>query len=214
LQPEQVAALLAAAGKLDAEARFGDTRRRRPLLAVLTLAGLRIGEALNLRWQDVSLGARKLRVTEAKTDAGVREVDLTPTLQELLSEYRTRSKHTEPDDLVFPTAKGRPDNASNVRERFLANAVKLANEELEKAGHDPMRNVTPHSLCRTFISLLFSLPQPPSVPYVMAQVGHNDPKVTLGIYAQVISSKDDHGAALDELVSDIGTEAETTRVRG
>ena len=32
------------------------------------------------------------------------------------------------------------------------------------------------------------------------KVGHNDPKVTLGIYAQVISSKDDHGAALDDLV--------------
>ena len=195
--------LLSAAGKLDAEARFGDTRRRRPLLAVLTLAGLRIGEALNLRWRDVSLGARKLRVTEAKTDAGVREVDLTPTLQELLSEYRTRSRHTEPDDLVFPTAKGRPDSASNVRQRFLCSAVKLANDELGKAEHDPIRHVTPHSLRRTFISLLFSLPQPPSVPYVMAQVGHNDPKVTLGIYAQVIASKDDHGAALDGLVGDI-----------
>ncbi len=203
LQPEQVAALLTAAGKLDSKARFGDTRRRRPLLAVLTLAGLRIGEALDLRWRDVSLGARKLRVAKAKTDAGVREVDLTPTLQELLSEYRTRTKHADPDDLVFPTAKGRRDNASNVRERFLASAVKLANEELEKTGSDPIRNVTPHSLRRTFISLLFSLPQPPSVPYVMAQVGHNDPKVTLGIYAQVIASKDDHGAALDGLVGNI-----------
>jgi integrase len=211
LQPEQVAALLSAAGKLDAEARFGDTRRRRPLLAVLTLAGLRIGEALNLRWRDVSLGARKLRVTEAKTDAGVREVDLTPTLQELLSEYRTRSKHTEPGDLVFPTAKGRPDNASNVRERFFAGAVRKANEELEKAGQDPISNVTPHSLRRTFISLLFSLPQPPSVPYVMAQVGHNDPKVTLGIYAQVIASKDDHGAALDGLVGDIDGSPESVK---
>jgi integrase len=203
LQPEQVAALLAAAGKLDADARFGDTRRRRPLLAVLTLAGLRIGEALSLRWRDVSLGARKLRVTEAKTDAGIREVDLTPTLQELLSEYRTRTKHTADDDLVFPTAKGRPDSASNVRQRFLASAVELANQELEKAGKEPIRKVTPHSLRRTFISLLFSLPKSPSVPYVMAQVGHNDPKVTLGIYAQVIGSKDDHGAALDGLVGSL-----------
>lgn len=202
LQPNQATALLAAASKLDAEARFGDTRRRRPLLAVLTLAGLRIGEALNLRWRDVSLDARKLRVTEAKTDAGIREVDLTPVLQKLLSEYRTRSKHTKPDDLVFPTARGHQDNASNVRERFLASAVKLANEELEKEGLDPIRNVTPHSLRRTFISLLFSLPKQPSVPYVMAQVGHNDPKVTLGIYAKVIASNDDHGAALDGLIGD------------
>jgi len=34
----------------------------------------------------------------------------------------------------------------------------------------------------------------------MAQAGHNDPKTTLGIYAQVIASATDHGAALDGLV--------------
>jgi hypothetical protein len=34
----------------------------------------------------------------------------------------------------------------------------------------------------------------------MAQVGHNDPKMTLGVYAQVIASRTDHGAALDGLV--------------
>jgi len=78
----------------------------------------------------------------------------------------------------------------------------VANEDLAEAKEEPISNVTPHSLRRTFISLLFSLPQPPSVPYVMAQVGHNDPKMTLGIYAQVIASKDDHGAALDGLVGD------------
>jgi integrase len=54
LQPEQVAALLGAAGRLDAEGRESDTGRRRPLLATLTLAGLRISEALDLRWRDVT----------------------------------------------------------------------------------------------------------------------------------------------------------------
>jgi hypothetical protein len=34
----------------------------------------------------------------------------------------------------------------------------------------------------------------------MAQAGHTDPKMTLGIYAQVIASEADHGAALDGLV--------------
>jgi hypothetical protein len=34
----------------------------------------------------------------------------------------------------------------------------------------------------------------------MAQAGHTDPKTTLGIYARVIASKTDHGAALDGLV--------------
>jgi integrase len=110
LQPEQVAALLAAAGELDAEARSGDTGRRRLLLATLTLAGLRISEALDLRWRDANLGARRLRVAAAKTDAGVRTVDLTPTLAELLSEYRARTRHAESGDWVFPTAAGKRDN--------------------------------------------------------------------------------------------------------
>jgi integrase len=59
-----------------------------PELCDSALAGLRISEALDLRWRDVNLPARKLRVTGSKTDAGVREVDLTPTLAELLTEYR------------------------------------------------------------------------------------------------------------------------------
>ena len=38
------------------------------------------------------------------------------------------------------------------------------------------------------------------VPYVMAQAGHSDSKMTLGIHPQVIASKTDHGAAVDGLV--------------
>ena len=34
----------------------------------------------------------------------------------------------------------------------------------------------------------------------MAKAGHTNPKTTLGIYAQVITSETDHGAALDGLV--------------
>ncbi|HEY6636414.1 MAG TPA: hypothetical protein VIZ61_01915 [Solirubrobacterales bacterium] len=52
LQPDQVAALLQAAGQLDAEAMERtpeDMGRRKPLLATLALAGLRISEALDLR---------------------------------------------------------------------------------------------------------------------------------------------------------------------
>lgn len=198
LQSEQVAALLIAAGKLDGAARNGDTGRRRPLLAVLALAGLRISEALALRWRDVNLAGRKLRVAASKTDAGVREVDMTPTLQELLSEYRTRTDHARPDDFVFPTATGKRDSASNVRSRFLAASVEQANVELRNAGRAPMEAITPHSLRRTFVSLLLAAGA--DVPYVMAQAGHADPKMTLGIYAKVIASKADHGAALDGLV--------------
>ncbi|HEX6687377.1 MAG TPA: site-specific integrase [Solirubrobacterales bacterium] len=199
LQPEQVTALLNAAGQLDTEARKGDTGRRRPLLATLTLAGLRIGEALDLRWRDVNLNERRLRIAAAKTDAGIREVDVTPALQGLLTEYRDRSPYSRPGDFVFPTSEGKRDNPSNVRSRFMDSAAKLANADLRAARREPIPDVTPHSLRRTFISLLLAAGA--DVPYVMAQAGHNDPKMTLGLYAQVIASKTDHGAALDGIVA-------------
>jgi integrase len=150
----------------------------------------------------VDLPGRRLRIAEAKTDAGVREVDMTPALQELLSEYRDRSRHIGPGDFVFPTAAGGQDNASNVRNRFLTLAVERANESLRQAGREPIGAVTPHSLRRTFISLLLAAGA--DVPYVMAQAGHTDPKMTLGLYAKVIASKTDHGAALDRLVTHAG----------
>lgn len=65
-----------------------------------------------------------------------------------------------------------------------------------------MPDVTPHSLRRTFISLLLAAGA--DVPYVMAQAGHNDPKMTLGLYAQVIVARTDHGAALDDMVAVAG----------
>ena len=199
LQPDQVAALLSAAGELDADARESDTGRRRPLLATLTLAGLRISEALDLRWRDVNLNARRLRIAASKTEAGVREVDVTPALQALLAEYRARSPYAKPGDFVFPTSEGKRDNPSNVRNRFLDSATKLANTDLRATGREPIPDVTPHSLRRTFISLLLAAGA--DVPYVMAQAGHNDPKMTLGLYAKVIASKTDHGAALDGIVA-------------
>jgi integrase len=199
LQPGQVAALLAGAAELDRQARDDDDGRRQPLFAMLALAGLRISEALDLRWRDVNLAERKLWVSEAKTDAGVREVDLTPVLQKMLTEYRSRSRYGGSEDRVFPTRKGKRDNPSNVRNRFLASAIKCANEELRKAGHQEIGAITPHSLRRTFISLLLAAGA--DVPYVMAQAGHTDPRMTLGIYAQVIASSTDHGAALDGLIS-------------
>jgi integrase len=194
LQPEQLAALLTAAAELDRR----DRGRREPLLAVLALAGLRISEALDLRWRDVSMGERKLWVEQAKTDAGVREVDLTPMLQRLLAAHRLRSRHSDADDFVFATGRGGHESPSNVRIRFLAPAVKRANEELAKESKRAMSGITPHSLRRTFVSLLLAAGA--DVPYAMAQVGHTDPKMTLGIYAQVMAFRRDHGVMIDGLI--------------
>lgn len=122
---EHIAALLDAAGELDAHARR-DRRHipRRVMLATLVFAGLRIGELLELRWRDVDLGAGSLTVRQSKTSAGVRQIDLLPVLRDVL----VMLDRGKPNELVFPTTSGRSHGLSNVRRRVLAPAVTLANE--------------------------------------------------------------------------------------
>jgi len=183
---EQIEALLAAAGMLDANAR-SDYRGlgRRALLATLVFAGLRIGEALALRWRDVDLAGGRLRVGEAKTAAGVREVELLPALRSELAEHKAGARDTRPDALVFATSGGTPQTATNVRRRVLAKAVEKADARLAKEEATPLpERLTPHSLRRTFASLLFALGR--TAPEVMDQLGHTDPKLTLRIYARAM----------------------------
>lgn len=132
-----------------------------------------------------SLVARRLRVASSKTDAGVRQVDLLPALCEELMAHKSRVEFGDPDDFVFPTESGGESERNNIRRRVLVRAVKRANENLARQGRNPLpEGLTPHSLRRTFISLLLAIGR--EVPYVMRQVGHVDPKVTLSIYAQVM----------------------------
>ncbi|HLM26728.1 MAG TPA: tyrosine-type recombinase/integrase [Thermoleophilaceae bacterium] len=197
LQPEQVQALIAAAGGIDDDRR--DQGWRKPLIATLCLAGLRISEAMDLRWRHLDLSGATLRVAGSKTDAGVRGVELTPALRELLAEYRARATYASPDDFVFPTRTGRRNSDSNIRNRLLVKATERADAKLEEDGSAPMpEGVTPHSLRRTFISILLATGADPR--YVMGQVGHTDPSMTLRVYAQVIRSGKDYGTKVDILV--------------
>ncbi|MGH2926220.1 MAG: tyrosine-type recombinase/integrase [Solirubrobacterales bacterium] len=194
---DQLESLLGAAGELDQIGR--GPKNRRLLLATLLFAGLRLSEALNLRWRDVDLAARRLRVIDSKTDAGVREVELLPLLCEELATHKAGWRNLSGSELVFATGTGGAQNPSNVRNRILAGSVKLANECREQAGLGPLpQGLTPHSLRRTFISLLLAAGEDP--PYVMRQVGHSDPKVTLGIYAQVMLRKGGERERLRALV--------------
>ena len=204
---EQVEALLDAAGVLDAKARsdYKDLGRR-ALLATLVFGGLRISEALALRWRDVDLASGRLRVGEAKTDAGVREVELLPALRGELAEHKAGTGDARPDGLVFATSKGTPQTATNVRRRVLANAVEKADKRLAKEEKSPLpERLTPHSLRRTFASLLFALGR--TAPEVMEQLGHTDPKLTLRIYARAMRRDVGETARLRVLVEGNGAEA-------
>lgn len=195
---DHISALLDAARELDRAGR-ASVGLRGPLIATLLFAGLRIGEAQALRWRDVDLLRGTIRVCQAETDAGVRIVHMLPILRRELGQYRSHIQ-AAPGQAVFPTAVGRPLGSSNIRVRMLARAVENANADLESRGQQPLpTGLTPHSLRRTFASLLFALGEPPT--YVMSQIGHTTPVLTLAIYAREMSRRDGERQRLKTLVA-------------
>jgi integrase len=105
---------------------------------------------------------------------------------------------------VFPTRTGARLGPDNFRNRVLAPAVKLANERLAARDLPPLPDkVTPHSLRRTFASLLYALGEPPTV--VMAEMGHTDSALALNFYARVMRRGEDEQTALRALVEATNT---------
>lgn len=155
---------------------------RRALLATFLFAGLRIGELTDLRWRDVDLPGKRLLVQrEAKTDAGVREVDILAVLRGELASHHRKSPYSSPGDYVFPSAVGTKLAESNIRRRVLDKAIAGADKTLTKAHEAPLPDgLTPHKLRHTFASILVAIGVDPGS--VMDQLGHADPGFTLRIY--------------------------------
>jgi len=119
----------------------GAPKDLRPLLALMSLTGLRIGEVLALSWADVDLegGTLAVRYTLTQTDAGLmrqsaktrasqRVLPLVPAAVEALkdqrkvqAEVRLRAGAAWHDhDLVFTTGIGTPEHYRNVLRRYQA----------------------------------------------------------------------------------------------
>jgi integrase len=103
------------------------------------------------------------------------------------------SPFKHPTDLVFPTAAGRMDNRNNVRRRLLARAIDRANTKLAALGIEPIGNVSPHVLRRTFASLRCVVGD--DVAYTAAQLGREDPALSLRVYTHAVKRRERlHGA--------------------
>ncbi len=209
----QIAALLDAAGRLDAKA--ASNRRhveRRAMLAVLVFAGLRINELCALRWREVDLAGGWIS-TGSKTDAGIRRVKIRGALRDELLNLRQRHQDAAQSAYVFPTATGGEQSPDNFRSRVLGKpatvkdgekvagkgTIGAANKRLEADGLAPLpAKLTPHSLRRTFCSLLYALGEDPGT--VMDEMGHTDPALALRVYRQAMRRSEDEKAALQALV--------------
>jgi integrase len=198
---DQIAALLDAAGELDRGApRDRRHVQRRAMIATLMFAGLRISELLGLHWRDVDIAGGWLTVAGTKTDEADRRVKMRGALRDELLSVRSRGQ-VDQDALVFPTRTGARLSPENFRNRVLAAAVKRANERLQERDLAPLPKLTPHSLRRTFCSLLYALGESP--PVVMAEMGHTDPALALRVYAQAMRRDEHQQAQLRALVESV-----------
>ena len=107
----------------------------RALLVLLSLTGLRIGEALGLKWKDVNLEAGRLYVLRSvwmgkeqsvKSRASVRCKVFGPVLKQALDLHKMFSHYTAPDDYVFANGAGHAANADDLRKRQLYPAMDKA----------------------------------------------------------------------------------------
>jgi integrase len=190
LEPDMVLDLLDIAGEWESSVPAHQRYGRRALLGTLCIAGPRISELTGARRSRLDVHGGRLRVGEAKTEAGLRDLELTAFL---LDELRAHLAAV-PNDLrdahgaklpIFPTRTGGTLNASNLRNRLLREAVKRVNGRREKEGRMLLpEKVTPHTLRRTFASLALAAGRDPR--WVMGQLGHTDARLTLNVYAQVM----------------------------
>ncbi len=173
-------------------------------LYVLALClGLRRGELLGLRWEDIDLGSGTLEVVQAlqrvggalqfvrpKTEDSARTVPLPPLCIDALREHRRR-QFTERADawpnwqengLVFPTRIGTPMEPDSLRRSCIRTDAGLTGTRFHDTRH-------------TCVSLLLHLGVAPDM--VREIVGHSDIEVTMTIYAH--TSLDEKRRALGKL---------------
>ncbi len=187
------------------EAARGD--RLEALYTVALALGLRQGEALGLRWQDIDLHQGTLTVryqlqrhagafslVEPKTARSRRTLTLPAVALEALRQHRARQAEARlragplwqppawAPDLVFTTGVGTPLDARNV--------VRHYHRLLQRAGLPRLRF---HDLRHTAASLL--LAQGVSLRVVMETLGHSQISLTANLYTHVVPALQREAAA-------------------
>jgi integrase len=195
--PEEAATLLAALPEDE-----------RALWACAFFTGLRRGELMALRWEDVDLGAGLIRIVRAwdpkervyvapKSKAGKRRVPIPNVLRGFLLEHRLRSGRA--GGLVFGTSGERPLDYWR--------AVKLAKRAWRAAGLEP---IGLHEARHTFASLMIAAGV--NAKALSSFLGHASITMTLDRYGHLMPGSEEEAAALlDSYLERAGAGSGATR---
>lgn len=190
--PAEAARLLAAA-----------PRRDRALWATALYAGLRRGELMALRWEDVDLAAGLLRVErswdvregliEPKSQAGRRVVPIAGILREHLIAHKLRCGRSE--GLVFGRTGEQPFDGTSISERAATAWKKATAAALEQdpdaAAFVP---ITLHECRHTFASLMIAAGV--NAKALSTYMGHSSIAITLDRYGHLMPGNEEEAAGL------------------
>ena len=179
------------------------------IIRLLALTGMRLGEVLGLKWQDIDLekgtltvrraaDVRHRKLKETKTSSSERTLLLDAETVALLKAHRKASGKVQSlavkrSDLVFASLDGRPVKESAVR--------KTLNRALAKAD---LPHIRIHDLRHTAGSLLLDAGY--SFPTVAAFLGHSSPATTAAVYAHAVRKSVSVAAILKEKEADQKTD--------
>jgi integrase len=194
----------------------------RALWAAAMYAGVRRGELMALRWEDLDLAAGLIRVerswdvkegpVEPKSNAGTRSVPIASVLRDYLIEHKLRSGRSE--GLVFGRSPTRPFNHSSVVRRAevawrhareeraaeLAQADGLELDQLTEADRDRyveragFEPIALHECRHTFASLMIDAGV--NAKALSTYMGHSSITITLDRYGHLFPGNEDEAAAL------------------
>ncbi|GHB04722.1 site-specific integrase [Algimonas arctica] len=173
------------------------------------LSGTRPSEQLPLRWEDVDFDQNIIRIHRSqdqtgqiyattKTDAGTRDLPMSPRLRSMLLQHRLNCTRKDGKlDLVFPGLGKvqpwpRPRMGGGGQLLYPNWLTRFWKPGLTAAG---VPYVTPHSARHAFVSNLQA--EGVEVGLVAKIVGHANAQVTLGHYTQAVRGGADAVAKLD-----------------
>ena len=170
---------------------------------VLGYSGVRNSELCDLRIRARAPprpGRARFHIPDAKTETGIRVVEMSPDLAEAFVEHLDRLRRagqpTGARRLRRPEHPRRAASAASASPQIVREAASAPTEtrrDARAAAAAERRRRT--ALRRTYISIAL-LANRFDVKWVMSQVGHADSKMTLDVYAQLEQRvKRDHGSA-------------------
>ena len=163
--------------------RYPTALRNKVMIKLMLNTGLRLSEAINLKWKDINLQTGKLKVVEGK-GAKDRIVWVNDCALNLLREWRERQyeevkkrdPQTEKITCMFTTLQGRSLKPANVRQMVYKYSA--------KAGIN--KKISPHTFRHTFATDLYRATN--NLRQVQKALGHSDISTTQ-IYTHIIDSE-------------------------